>query len=79
VGGKTAVAAMVVKGSSAVYKLLLAKVAELSILLDVVRLHGADGRESPAAATFSLCLNRRHDTIISPVPMRGDVSEDIFD
>jgi hypothetical protein len=70
---KTTLASMVIKSSSTVNELLLTEIPELSVLLHIVRFHGSNCGESPAAAAFSLVLDRSNYSIVTPVPMSRDI------
>lgn len=66
---ETTFTTMIIKSSSAINKLLLTEVSELTVLFHEVRLHATNCGESPAATALSLVLNRSNHTIVSPIPM----------
>jgi hypothetical protein len=71
VGWETTGATVIIKGTSAVHKLLLTKVTELAVFHHVMSLKTSNGGECPAAAALGLIFYWCDDTIVSPVPICG--------
>lgn len=65
---KTTFAAIVIKGSSAIYKLLFTNISELTIFHHIVRFKSSNSWECPTATTACLILNWSDNTLISPIP-----------
>jgi hypothetical protein len=70
---KATFAAIIIERTSAINKLLLAEVSELSVLLHEVSLHAANSGEGPAASALGLVLDGSNYSIVTPVPVGRDV------
>jgi len=66
-------ASKIVKTTSAINKLLLTEVSELSVLLHKVSLHASHCGEGPAASTLGLVLDGSNYSIVTPVPVGRDI------